>query len=508
MKKMAFSQKLVVDEMKIRKATLSGLPLTITTFTLPREIEVYIEEVLAVFLKLARQEKLKDHLSYCVRELAGNAKKANTKRVYFNELGLNLDNPDEYKKGMELFKQTTLDNIAHYLRLQKEKGLYIKLVLQIRENNIHIEIRNNVTVTRAELIRIHDRLARSHQYNSLEEALSQVLDDSEGAGLGLVILALMMKKMGLTEDNFGIHSNERETVAEILLPLDHVYAENISILSRAIASSVSTLPQFPKNILEMQQLVASETVDIDALAQKLSTEPELMAYILKLVNAAQYITAKRADNIVEAINMVGIRGIKNLLFSYGTQQILGNDTAEKKDLWEHCYKTAFYGYNLVKDIKPGEAHHLLDDVYVSGFLHDIGKIVFSSIHPKLLDKIRRFCTKRNIPNSTFEDLSAGMNHAEIGALIAEKWNFPPHLVAAIRYHHDPSSAPEDCRELAESVYLANMFCEYENNKATFDQFAELPLTSFGITDKTRLDSLLEQLSDAFKKANASGGAIF
>jgi len=502
MKKMAFTQKLVVDEAKIRKATLSGLPLTITTFTLPREIEVYIEDVLAVFLKLARQEKLKDYICYCVRELAVNAKKANTKRVYFNELGLNLDNPDEYKKGMELFKQITLNNIAHYLQLQKEKGLYIKLILQIRENTLHIEIRNNVTVTRAELIRIHDRLAHSHQYNSLEEAFSQVLDDSEGAGLGLVILALMLKKMGLTEDNFDIYSNERETVAEISIPLDNVHVENISLLSKALASSVSTLPQLPKNIVETQRLIASETVDMDAIVRQLSIDPVLTADLLKLINSAQYVFTKQVNSISEAVKMVGIRGIRNLLLSYGTQQILSNDSAEKKILWDHCYKTAFYAYNLIKTFKAGESQEdreLLEDAYAAGILHDIGKIVFSDIHPKLLEKIRRFCIERNIPHSTFEDLSAGMNHAEIGALIAEKWNFPPNLVAAIRYHHAPSSAPEDYRELAESVYLANMLCEYESNKATFDQFEESPLTSFGISDKNQLNNLLEHFSESFKK---------
>ena len=501
MVKMALAQKLVVDEAKIKKAILSGLPLTITTFTLPHEIEVYIEDVLTVFLRLARQEKLKDYICFCVRELAGNAKKANTKRVYFNERDLDLANPDDYQQGMELFKQATLDNIAHYLQLQKEKGLYIKLIVQMRENTIQIEIRNNVTITRAELIRIHDRLARSHQYNNLEEALSQVLDDSEGAGLGLVILVLMLKKMGLTEDNFDIHGDERETIAEIMIPLDNVHVENSTALSRTIANSVSLLPHFPENILKIQQFASGETVNLEALARQLSLDPALTSDIVRLVNSLPYMPTKRVDDIVEAVNMVGARGIKNLLYFYGTQRILGADSEEKKLFWEHCYRAAFYAYNLVKNCKRDQ--NLLDDAYVGGILHDIGKIVFSNIHPNLLEKIKRFCAERNIPHSTFEDLSAGMNHAEIGALLAEKWNFPPNLVAAIRCHHDPLSAPEDCRELVESVYLANMFCEYENNKAAFDQFEEGPLTSFGISDKNQLNSLLEQFSEALKKAMSS-----
>ncbi|MDR1899977.1 MAG: hypothetical protein LBQ55_08225, partial [Treponema sp.] len=100
---MAAAQELVVDESKVKKAVQSGIPLTITTFTLPHEIEIYIEQVITVFLKQVDQEKLKDYIVYCVQELAVNAKKANTKRVYFTERGLDLANPDDYKEGMEHF---------------------------------------------------------------------------------------------------------------------------------------------------------------------------------------------------------------------------------------------------------------------------------------------------------------------------------------------------------------------------------------------------------------------
>jgi hypothetical protein len=125
------SQELVVDEEKIKKAVQSGMPLTITTFTLPHEIEVYVEQVLTIFLRQVEQEKLKDYVVYCVQELAVNAKKANTKRVFFSERGLELDNPDDYKLGMTTFKEDTLNNIGHYLQLQKNKGLYIKLIFHV-----------------------------------------------------------------------------------------------------------------------------------------------------------------------------------------------------------------------------------------------------------------------------------------------------------------------------------------------------------------------------------------
>jgi len=339
---MSTAKELVVDEGKIRKAIQSGLPLTITTFTLPREIEVYIEQILTTFLKQVTQEKLKDYIVYCVNELTGNAKKANTKRVFFIERGLDLNSPEDYKLGMANFKETTLSNIAHYLKLQKDKGLYIKLIIQIKSNIINIEVRNNVAVTKTELIRIHDKLARSRQFNSLEDAMAQVLDESEGAGLGLVILVLMLKKMGLDEDCFDILSTEKETVAKIMIPLDQARVENLSFLSSAIVDNVNSLPQFPENILMIQKLINDPDSQMADIARQISMDPALTADLLKIVNSAYYMLAKKVDSISEAVKMVGIRGIKNLLYSYGTQKILGDDTKEKKVLWEHCYKVAFY----------------------------------------------------------------------------------------------------------------------------------------------------------------------
>jgi putative nucleotidyltransferase with HDIG domain len=496
---MPAARELVVDEAKVKKAVQSGIPLTVTTFTLPHEIEMYIEQVIAVFLKQVDQEKLKDYIVYCVQELAVNAKKANTKRVYFIERGLDLANPEDYKEGMSSFKENTLSNIAHYLQLQKEKGLYIKLILQIKNNIINIEVRNNVAVTRTELIRIHDKLARSRQYSNLEDALSQVLDDSEGAGLGLVILVLMLKKMGLDEDCFDIMGTDKETIAKIIIPLEQARVESISILSSTIVDNVNSLPQFPENILLVQKLINDPDSEMTDIARQISMDPALTADLLKIVNSAQYMLSKKVDSISEAVKMVGIRGIRNLLYSYGTQKILGDDTADKKNLWEHSYKTAFYAFNLIKNFRKDR--NLLDDVYVGGILHDMGKIVFSNIHPDLLNDIKKFCKEKNLPASTFEDLSAGMNHAEIGALIAEKWNFPEGLVAAIRFHHDPASAPADYKDLVDTVYLANMFCELEANNVTFDQFDPTVLANFSITSKKQIEALLERFSSGFKKEN-------
>lgn len=133
---MAEVKKIIVDETKIKLAIQNGIPLTITTYTLPHEMEQYIGDVLKSFLLQLNQRQMIETLSYCIKELVNNAKKANTKRVYFIDKGLDINNRADYGIGMKTFKKDTLNNINYYLDQQRKLGLYIKVSFQTRNNKI------------------------------------------------------------------------------------------------------------------------------------------------------------------------------------------------------------------------------------------------------------------------------------------------------------------------------------------------------------------------------------
>jgi HD-like signal output (HDOD) protein len=482
-----------VDIQQIKKAVNSAVPIAIKTFTLPHETEVYMEEVLSVFLKELGQDQLKDRLAYCLKELAVNAKKANTKRVYFKEKDLDIANPEQYSRGMATFKSETLENIQFFLQKQKEAGLYIKIIFHVKGKTFTISVHNNVEISKKEQMRVYDRMARSRAFDSMEEALSSVLDDSEGAGLGIVILILMLKKIGLDEDAFDIDAVNGETVARITIPFSDVHVENLTELSRQIVGEIDELPQFPENIVYLQKLINDPDSEITDIARQISTDPSLTADLLKVVNSAQFMLPKRVDNIVEAVKLVGLRGIKNLLYSYGTSKILD---INQKWLWDHAYRTAFYAYNIAKNFKKKK--DILDDAYVGGILHDMGKIVFANVHPQLLEKITAFCAGKGVGKDFIEDLSAGLNHAEIGGMIAEKWNFPGSLIEAIRFHHEPVDCSAEYSDVVYTVYLANALCNMEDGQIAYEQLNEEVLKSFGITSEQQLKLIGEKLSQAFK----------
>jgi putative nucleotidyltransferase with HDIG domain len=486
-----------VEAAKVLQAARSSIPLTVKSYTLPHETEVYLEEILGIFLKELGQERLKDPLSYCLRELAVNAKKANTKRVYFKEKELSLTNETDYEEGMRNFKQETLDNINHFLELQKEAGLYIKVIFHTKAGRLNLYVTNNTEITKREQFRVFDRIARSRAFDSLEEALTTVIDDSEGAGLGIVILVLMLKKIGLDEDAFDIDSRNGETVARIVVPMDEVKADNLDMISEKLVEEIDSLPRFPENIANLQKKIAEPEAELSEIARMVSTDPALTADLLKVVNSAAFMLPKRVDNIVEAVKLVGLRGLKNLLYQYGAQQVLGSESPETKSLWEHSYRTAYYAYNLARSVT--KKREILDDVYAGGILHDMGKIIFSSTHPEMISRIEQFCRDKGIPTELFEDLSSGLNHAEIGGRIARKWNFPDALVYAIEYHHHPSDCPAEHRDVVYTVYVANVLSDPKHQDFDFNQFDQDAMGEFNVQSHEQLNTIRTRLENMFER---------
>lgn len=492
------AKRVEVDRSKVRTAINAGIPLSLTTYTLPHEMEVYMDDILRVFLEELNQTQMIEYLSYCLSELITNAKKANTKRVYFKFKKLDITNQADYELGMKTFKDDTLNDINYFLGLQKKAGLYIRLILQFRNNKIKIEVRNNSDLTIFEYKRIHDKLSRAQQYTSVEQALDQVIDNSEGAGLGLVIMILMLEKIGLTEENFQVICENGETITRIILPLSQKTQDDIDFISDEFVKVIDELPQFPENISAINRLLSNPDSKMSDIAMQISNDVSLSAELLKLVNSAAFALASPCSSIYDAVKLVGLRGIKNLLFSIGAVQSFAKVGGGKEELWSHAYQVAFYSYNLARNFCSGN-RNIIEDAYVCGLLHDMGKIVFETSHPDFINGVRKMSAEKNISSDIFEKLVAGVNHAEIGARVAEKWNFPDMIVGAIRYHHAPDSAPEEVKKLVHIVYLADLMTHYQKQDVTFYQIDVDVLKEFKLTNESQFQKISKQLLDAFHK---------
>ncbi len=494
---MVQSNKFNVDYKKIDLAIHSGFPLAVTMHSLTVETEEYIINILSSLLQKLNQEYFIDGLTYCIKELLYNAEKANLKRIFFLDKHLDINDNDDYKTGMKTFKQEVFGGKT-YSEKQTNKSFYVKIIFQIQDKKIKIEIKNNSEINLFEKAVMQKKLEQAKYYATLENPISKVIDDSEGAGLGLILVILILKKNGLSEDNFESTCQNGETINSLSIPLSENITTKISSISKEFIDFIEGLPEFPENISQINSLINSKNASINDIATKISNDVSLTAELFKMVNSATYVLQQPCKSIFEAIKFIGLRGLRNLLFSIGSMRFLVIKSSEKnKKVWARASKVAFYSYNLAKNFCKNLDKSCIEDSYVCGLLHDMGIVVFENIHPNMLKKISELCEKRNIPTQSFEDLAVGLNHAEIGALIAEKWNFPQVFIDVIRFHHNPHNAPEKNLKLTKIVYLADVIADYNDKAIEFEQIDKLILDEFDITSESYFKGLASKLAESF-----------
>ena len=73
----------------------------------------------------------------------------------------------------------------------------------------------------------------------------------------------------------------------------------------------------------------------------------------------------------------------------------------------------------------------------AALLHDIGKLIVSRYLKADVKELVSHARTRGITFVEAEREVLGVDHAEVGAAMAEHWRFPPLITDAIRRHHSP-----------------------------------------------------------------------
>ncbi len=206
------------DIANIKGAVQSRKPVDFFCYTLTPEQKDRFLKILRIFLEECKQEYLFNYLSYCLFELLDNASKANAKRIYFKEHNLNINNESDYKNGMKDFKETLDENALHYESELEAVHLQVHLLLSA-DDVITITVSNNTKITDSEYVRIKEKIEKTKVYNTMADAINDI-DQTEGSGLGIITVLIMLKKLGLASDHLKFTTTDTETIATIEIPKD------------------------------------------------------------------------------------------------------------------------------------------------------------------------------------------------------------------------------------------------------------------------------------------------
>lgn len=451
---------------------------------------------------LAKIDKLflRDPLVTILKELITNAVKANSKRLYFKQQELSITDKSDYIKGMENFKEDFIESEKVTFEDLQSGGFRVRITFNLEKEFPVILVSNNIPIVDEEMAKINARITKAYKYDNITDAFSDVLDDSEGAGLGLIMALIVFKNSGFERSDFIAQQPPKVTTFGIRISQGSGNKEIVNKLTEEILSQIEYLPSLPENITRLTELCDQPEAAIIDIANYIKTDPGLATSILKKANSAGYLTSHRVSSIEDAVKKIGMKGIKSLAMLEGVENVIHDKYPRFKTLWLESYKKAYYANQIaVKQKKKA----LADTAYLAALISSIGEISLLAATETVSGKLRELARIKNIAQTDmFEEITLGISHSTLGAIITERWNFDSVLTSAIRYHTRPHLAPQDAVELAQIIYLAHIFSQAETRNIHFESLEYDALNDLTLTNEDDFWNLYREIKENFQSENS------
>lgn len=214
-----------------------------------------------------------------------------------------------------------------------------------------------------------------------------------------------------------------------------------------VIRTTGELKPLPASVARLSSLVAREDVDLREVADVVQYDQALTARLLRSANSAMLGSRHTVTTVKDAVVRLG----SGLVLSFAIASNVRRDFEKSQPgyglaegaLWRRSVAAALAA-ELIKSFcrkvtVPAET-------FTAALLHEVGRLVLGRF---LEEDVRRVLEEAR-KNGHLDEVDAesqvlGVHHAEIGAMVAQKWNLPASIVHAIKYFPHPDDGADHRR---------------------------------------------------------------
>lgn len=240
-----------------------------------------------------------------------------------------------------------------------------------------------------------------------------------------------------------------------------------------IISRIASVPPLPSASPEVVRLVRDPEAPTAKVATVIEYDPSLTANVLRLANSTSFGRPQSVGTVREAFSrLVPENGFQSVLAAavgkIAEGPMTGYDVSGE-DLWDHLIGSAIASTKLADIVNLDPPEHL----FTAALTHDIGKVVLGTFPEVNAQAITALALEQRISFEQAEQKALGIDHAEVGAFLAEHWSLPASIVDAVRLHHEPERAAQDPL-IVNLVHVADVVCLMAGVGASVDALSYRP----------------------------------
>lgn len=225
-----------------------------------------------------------------------------------------------------------------------------------------------------------------------------------------------------------------------------------------INTNIKKLPTLPTIFSAISDAMADPMVTNDEIAKIISGDQASTFKILQVANSAFYGFRNRIDTISQAIMVLGFNEVRNIVLALSVINIFSKEKEivnfNPVKFWAHSI-----GVGITTRLVGKESGLTnLENYFISGILHDIGKLFFYIFAGKEYSDVLRIVDEKNCSIYNAETEVFGFDHAYIGSKVAERWHLSHNIIHAIKYHQI-GPVNEKYGKLVAAVHVSNIFTQ-------------------------------------------------
>lgn len=209
--------------------------------------------------------------------------------------------------------------------------------------------------------------------------------------------------------------------------------------AKILVDAIDDLPPMPQKTAKILQLLSNPDVSTNELADAIASDIALTARILKISNSALYGSVQEVKTIKIAITRLGRNIIRSIVLISMVKSYFPTDNINLRGLaqklWQHSKECGLASRRIASVFNYSD----LEEAFIGGVLHDIGKLVILLKLPEEYKAIWRKQTIEKISILEAENEVLSFNHTQLGELLLKKWNMPEGLQVCCKYHHSPQN---------------------------------------------------------------------
>jgi putative nucleotidyltransferase with HDIG domain len=193
------------------------------------------------------------------------------------------------------------------------------------------------------------------------------------------------------------------------------------------------LPPFPAIAQRILALVAQEDVSVHQVGELIKLDPSFSAELLRFANSALFGASREVTSLGQAIVLLGMDRVKSMATFVAINNMVRSAvrTQALRKVWVHSFLTAIIAEEVARCARCDR-----DFAYTTGLLHNLGTLGLMSAYPDEYSRMLEVSNDYGYDLLQTERDLFEIDHCAAGAYLAQDWNFPDELAAAIATHHD------------------------------------------------------------------------